>query len=394
VHFGGLLPLRLSEAKEPVGAWRRPERRRMPARYDVIIVGGSFAGLAVASRLSGRVLLIDKDEIGDGQASACGTLLAVPQRLGLMESVRQAQNALVFHLRDRTEIMDAREYPFCTFDYARFCQEFAARLHVEILRASAQRLDGDRVVTDRGRFAGTCIVDASGWRAVLARSLRPEYVERRRMSYGIETDAPTQGDALCFWYDPTLVPSGVQWFFPCGSHVRVGVASYAGDAHLRGHLDLFEDALGVAGTGIHGGYFPAGLREPVVGNVFVVGDAAGQCLPFTGEGIRPALYFGQACGDIVQAVVDRRLSLREGLLRYREFVSRHRWMYRIMTLAQLALVRLPVPLSSRLIGLICREPLRGRILPGYVRFADPRALIPPPAAPCQLAENSVLAAAR
>ncbi len=113
-----------------------------------------------------------------------------------------------------------------------------------------------------------------------------------------------------------------------------------------------------------------------MGNVFVVGDAAGQCLPFTGEGIRPALYFGQACGDIIQAVVDGRLSLTEGLLRYREFINRHRWMYRIMALAQLALLRLPVPLSSRLIGLICREPLRGRILPGYVRFADPRALIP------------------
>ncbi len=366
----------------------------MPARYDVIIVGGSFAGLAVASRLRGRVLLIDKNDIGEVQTSACGTLLAVPQRLGLMESVRQAQDALVFHLRDRTEIMDTRDYPFCTFDYARFCRVFAARLDVEILRAGAQRLDGDAVVTDRGTFAATCIVDASGWRAVLARSLRPEYVERRRMSYGIETEAPTQGDSLCFWYDPTLVPSGVQWFFPCGSHVRVGVASYAGDAHLRGHLDLFEDALSVRGTRIHGGYFPAGLREPVVGNVFVVGDAAGQCLPFTGEGIRPALYFGQACGDIVQAVVDGRLSLTEGLLRYREFVSRHRWMYRVMALAQLALLRLPVPLSSRLIGLICREQLRGRILPGYVRFADPHALIPLPAAPGRSAEKPLLAATR
>lgn len=366
----------------------------MSSRYDAVIVGGSFAGLAVASRMRGRILLIDKDDIGEGQTSACGTLLGIPQRLGLIKCVLQVQDALVFHLRDRTEIMDTHDNPFCTFDYGRFCQGFAARLDAEILRASAQRLNGDAVVTDRGTFAATCIVDASGWRAVLARSLRPEYVAQRRMSYGIETEAPMQGDSLCFWYDPTLVPSGVQWFFPCGSHVRVGVASYAGDAHLRGHLDRFEDALGVAGTRIHGGYFPAGLREPVVGNVFVVGDAAGQCLPFTGEGIRPALYFGQACGHIVQAVIDGRLSLRKGLLRYRQFVRRHRRMYRIMSLAQLALLRLPVKVSSRLIGLICREPLRGRILPGYVRFADPRALIPLPAAPDRSGEQTLLAAAR
>jgi len=151
----------------------------MRNEYDVIIAGGSFAGLAVASRLRGRVLFIDKHGIGEGQTSACGTLLDVLRRLGLMESVLQVQGALVFHLRDRTEIMETRDYPFCTFDYARFCQKFAARLEVEILRAGAQRLEGDRVVTDRGAFAASCIVDASGWRAVLARSLRPDYGETK-----------------------------------------------------------------------------------------------------------------------------------------------------------------------------------------------------------------------
>jgi len=50
-------------------------------RYDAIIVGASFAGLAVASRLRGNVLIIDKKDIGTGQTSACGTLLSVPQAL-------------------------------------------------------------------------------------------------------------------------------------------------------------------------------------------------------------------------------------------------------------------------------------------------------------------------
>ncbi|HSC70208.1 MAG TPA: NAD(P)/FAD-dependent oxidoreductase [Candidatus Methylomirabilis sp.] len=352
------------------------ESRRTTDRYDVVIVGASFAGLAVASRLRGRVLLIDKDEVGGGQTSACGTLLAVPQRLGLGGTVLQIQTGLVFHLRDRTEVMNTHDYPFCTFDYWRFCREFAGRLDVEILRARALGVDGNSVLTDRGIFEAGCIVDASGWRAVIARCLHPAYADQRRMSYGIEAEVPSNGEYLCFWYDPTQVPRGVQWFFPCGSQVRVGVASYAGDAHLRGHLDIFTGSLEMPMERIHGGYFPAGLREPVVGNLFVVGDAAGQCLPFTGEGIRPALYFGQACGRIVQRVVDGQLSLEEGLLRYREFVGRHRWMYRVMSLSQLALLRLPVPVSSRLIGLICRDPLRSRLLPGYVRVADPHAMIP------------------
>ena len=56
-------------------------------KYDAIIVGASFAGLTVASRLRGNVLLIDKKEIGTGQTSACGTLLNVPQELECMDSV-------------------------------------------------------------------------------------------------------------------------------------------------------------------------------------------------------------------------------------------------------------------------------------------------------------------
>ena len=54
--------------------------------YDAIIVGASFAGLAVARELHGRILLIDREEIGEGQTSACGTPLRVVDALGLTSS--------------------------------------------------------------------------------------------------------------------------------------------------------------------------------------------------------------------------------------------------------------------------------------------------------------------
>lgn len=37
----------------------------------MVIAGASFAGLAVASKIKGRVLLIDKKEIGTGVTSVC-----------------------------------------------------------------------------------------------------------------------------------------------------------------------------------------------------------------------------------------------------------------------------------------------------------------------------------
>jgi glycine/D-amino acid oxidase-like deaminating enzyme len=44
-----------------------------PSSWDVIIAGASFAGLAAAVELAGshRVLLIDRDQIGASQTSAC-----------------------------------------------------------------------------------------------------------------------------------------------------------------------------------------------------------------------------------------------------------------------------------------------------------------------------------
>ena len=179
-----------------------------------------------------------------------------------------------------------------------------------------------------------------------------------------------------FWYNPNLVPEGVAWFFPIGRASRIGVASYVGDGHLRPHLDIFLDSLGIARAAVHGGYFPWSFREPAVGNLFVVGDAAGQCLPLTGEGIRPAIYFGQACGQIIQEVIAGNVSLQGGLDEYRAFVLRRRGLYRLLGLLQRLLMRGPMGVVNRLVALACREPVRSYILKGYVAFADPTRLSP------------------
>lgn len=48
--------------------------------------------------------------------------------------------------------------------------------------------------------------------------------------------------------------------------------------------------------------FPFHLADSTAGGIFVVGDAAGQCPPLTGEGIRPALFFDQEAGRYAWAV--------------------------------------------------------------------------------------------
>lgn len=136
--------------------------------YDVIISGGSFAGLAAAAQLRGkRVLLVEPNPIGKVQTSACGTLLDVLEVTGTMDSLLQIHNHFVFHAPQRSYEMSL-PYDFCTFDYEIFCQRLLAQSEVEILRASVKGHQGHLVLTTRGDFEACALIDATGWRAALA----------------------------------------------------------------------------------------------------------------------------------------------------------------------------------------------------------------------------------
>src|SRR5207245_1192866 len=187
-----------------------PTIRPMTARrdYDAIIVGASFAGLAVARRVRGDVLLVDRHEVGAVQTSACGTPLWVPRWLGVESSVLQ--------VHDRLD-----------------------------LRTTGRTIVGDRRVVSRG----------------------------------------------------------LGWVFPVGRGSLIGLGSYAGASRLGPALRVFLADLGAPPAGYHGTFFPSRLGRPTVGRLFAVGDAAGQCLPLTAEGIRPALYFGDRCGELIRRVL-------------------------------------------------------------------------------------------
>ena len=81
----------------PVRATKRgAERTPFPsgAEYDVVICGGSFAGLAVARELRAsraRVLVLDRYEIGEKQTSACCAPTEWIENLGLEASIKDSK---------------------------------------------------------------------------------------------------------------------------------------------------------------------------------------------------------------------------------------------------------------------------------------------------------------
>lgn len=338
----------------------------MIGEYDAIVVGASFAGLAVARRLRGRVLLLDRHEVGAVQTSACGTPLWVPQALGVEASVLQVHTRVVVHAPTRTVVFDVSDMPYCTFDYRRFCRGLLDQTEAEFVRTAVTGVRDGTVETEAGRFTAPCLVDASGWRGILVR--QDDRPASGPVSFGLETVADYEGDALYFWAAPGPERDVISWIFPVGPESRVGVGSYAGDSKLKRPLVRFMHDLGLAPARYHGTYFPAGLREPTVGRVFAVGDAAGHCLPLTAEGIRPALYFGDQCGRLVHAVIDGRLTVAAALDEYRRRVRRYRGAYRKLAWGQWAVLRAPRNWLGPMAELADRPAVRRRWWPRYARF--------------------------
>lgn len=344
--------------------------------YDVIIAGGSFAGLAAAVQLRGpRVLLVEPNAIGAVQTSACGTLLAVLEATGTMDSLLQIHEIFTLHSGDR-EVEYSLPYPFCTFDYRTFCYGLLEQCEVEILHARVLGHHDQLVYTTQGRFDAEILIDASGWRAALATNAQTQVQTHRGRSFGLETVIPLRERGLHFYYDSDhLGLYNVGWLFPSGASSRAGLASYRGHTRLIEGLSTFvSDQFGQSLDGRHGGYFPYRNQPAVSGNVFRVGDAAGQCLPFSGEGIRPALYFGAAAGRLARQVLNGEMRVPEALSRYRIFVRGHRQAYRILLTAQRILPGLPMAWITAIANLLQPDERFGALMDLYWKAIDPHSL--------------------
>jgi len=336
-------------------------------RWDAVVVGASFGGLAAAQALagSGRVLLIDRQPIGAGQTSACAAPLPLLEWFGAGDAVEQVHELAVFHLPDGSIRDLPLPYPFATFDYERLCRLLFAGTDAAFLQATATGLAAaDVVATSRGDHSAPVIVDASGWRAVLAPQAR-----RDLRSVGIELRLPGAAEGLHFWVHDHAMRNGYAWDFPAAGHRRVGLLTYGVSGRLRQRLEVFLRA-GTESATLHGGSLPARLREPVSGRVLLVGDAAGQCLPLSGEGIRPALVFGYLAGRLCRQVLSGGLTLEEAQAAYRELVAQYRRRYAILTALQGILGRVPRLSIRPLYWLFSSGPLAGPALSAYWSVAD------------------------
>jgi len=358
----------MAERKTKRGAERTP----LDGRWDVIICGASFAGLTIARELNGsgaRVLVLDRYEIGERQTSACAAPTVWLEALGLMTSVRQTFDDLVFH----TPHADTRmhlPWSFSTFDYPELCGLLWAQSDAEFETAKVEGRADVRttavngsprpiaIETDRGMVEAPLVVDALGWRRVLGDGFQPPDAP---LSRGLEVHPPGTGEDLELWIERGVVPAGYGWSFPAGDELRVGVGSFDPHHHVRQPTVELAERLELPPEGYQGNWIPHKLRDGVDGEIFFCGDSAGHCLPVTAEGIRPAFYFGVACGRELRSVIERRSSRDAALTRYGAFNDSHRWKYEWMLRVQKLVPRVP----PRILG----PALRGMGTDGFARWS-------------------------
>ncbi|HEV2281928.1 MAG TPA: hypothetical protein VGX75_06010 [bacterium] len=335
----------------------------------VVIAGASFAGLAAARVLGSRALLVDPEAVGDGQTSACGAPVRVIASLGAAASIQEVHHDLVIHTQGR-EVRWRVPEPFCTFDYRACCRAAFETSGAGFIRASAHGHRGTVALTSAGEIPARVLVDATGWRAALAgrgaasppcAAAAPSGAGRY---FGLEAEVPASFAAgLHFYFWPEFAPDGYAWVFPAGRVARVGVLSYRGRSGLGPHLDAFRLRLALPSGPRHGGFLGTRLGPPVIDGVFVAGDAAGQCLPFTGEGIRSAVWAGFVCGGLVRGRLDGGLSAASAAAQYAAYVDRQRRRHRVLEWSTLAALRLP----ARVLGLLAAWVSRPGPLGAFMR---------------------------
>ncbi|HMA36747.1 MAG TPA: NAD(P)/FAD-dependent oxidoreductase [Chloroflexia bacterium] len=329
--------------------------------YDVIIVGGSFAGLAVARQLRGyRVLIVDQRPIGAHQTSACGAPLPAIQALGAEAAALDAQDTLVLHTGGRTFHYPLR-HPFVTLDYAAYCQAVLAQTEAEVWLARATGVADGVVETTRGPVAGRFIVDASGWQSLRRAAATPARAQAGT-GYGIEAEVPgaCAAPGLHFYFEKALVRHGYAWAFPCGPSTRFGICTFDKGVRLGPPLAALLARFGQQPGRTHGGVLAVDWRPPLAGAVFVVGDAAGQCLPLTAEGIRPAVSNGSYCGRCIAAALAGAITPAAARARYQAHVQTQAYYHTWLLWMQRGVAATPEPLIA-LAGWIGSRPAAARV---------------------------------
>lgn len=271
----------------------------MGSKYDVVVAGGSIAGLAFAAEAAKRgIKVLVAEEHGEfGEPEKCDGLVSLRglRRYGYAPDKKAIQNHIasgVVHSPSGNEIaVNASSLEVVVLDRSAYDKQVAEkaeswgadmRMHSRATEVE-KTVDGVSVKVGEERVDARYYVDATG----PASSPRSGIIPAAK--YEVEADWVREKVVEVF-LDARKCPGFFAWIIPFGSHLaKVGVAGRGIDAFRV--LDDFLDGRPhkvmrkVAAPIYVGG--PA--KRFVSGGTLLVGESAGQVKPTTAGGIMTSI---------------------------------------------------------------------------------------------------------
>jgi len=289
----------------------------MARNFDLVIVGGSFAGLACArtAALRGlKVAVIDAKQEPGARVRTTGILVKeaiddfdVPSPL-----MRKVRGVRLYSPNGNAADLHAPGYFFQTTDTPELLRWMAS----EAQSAGAHLMFGARfesaIEDRRGIFlpsfdiSTNYLVGADGARSRVAAHFNLGLNRRFLAGLEIECDPVAQIDPRflhCF-ADSKIAAGYIGWVVPGHGVTQIGVAARGGrKPDLAALIERIKQKWNVELRIIErrSGLIPSGgpVSSLGRGRVMLIGDAAGIVSPVTGGGIHTALQFGRRAAQLI-----------------------------------------------------------------------------------------------
>jgi geranylgeranyl reductase family protein len=284
--------------------------------YDVIVAGGSVAGLFCAREIAkaGRSVLVIEEDFEIGSPEHCGGLVSTLglEDLGVVPSTKtldsQIQSAVLSSPSGTKITVDAKKQNVIVINRRELDKQVAHQAQkngAEIkVKTSLKEIRDGQAVTTSGTFDCKIIVDARG---VSALGQKDRTGMLQSAQYEIYADWIQKG-LVEVNFDSEKYPGFFSWVIPAGNGMgKVGVAGRAINAMYL--LEKFLEQKGKHSI-IRKVFAPIWVNGPierfVAKNIVTVGDAAGQSKPTTAGGIYSCGIGGIFAGKAISKFLETR----------------------------------------------------------------------------------------
>jgi digeranylgeranylglycerophospholipid reductase len=307
---------------------------------DVIVVGSGPAGSSAAKHAAlggAKVILMDKkSEIGSPKRCAEDVPVKGLEKLGIELSplwiakiiwgirIQTPDGTDLWLPKDQTNPSEAD----CVLERKVFDKHMAmdaaragAEIRIKTLVTGIEKIENGFIVETESMgkkqdFKCKILVAADGVEGHVARwaGLRPA-AKAKEMGSCVQYEmcnVEFEKQGFIEFYFGSCAPGGYAWIFPKGddiANVGLGLFSHKAEKTAKEYLDDFvakspylKNAQAVE---LNVGGDPAGgmIEKIYDDNIMVVGDAAGQVNPLTGEGIVPGMIGGKCAGQVAAQAI-------------------------------------------------------------------------------------------